>query len=127
MPGGNGLVSRGYLGTDAWSMDVARAGAFAPGDEIALRVMQPLRVRSGGYTLALPVSYDYADLGVGYETRLFSLAPTGREIDVEAAYGIGIFGGRARLTANAYYRRDPGHIAAAPDDLGLAVRLAFGL
>jgi len=126
MPGGNGLVSGGYLRTDTWSFDLARGDAFRRGDELALRVMQPLRVRSGGYALDVPVSYDYATLGVGYERRMFSLAPTGREINVEAAYRIGLFGDRATLTANAYYRRQPGHVAAMPGDYGLALRLAFG-
>src|SRR5690606_1514308 len=127
MPGSNGLVSGGDLRTDAWSFDVVRANAFRRGDELALRVTQPLRVRAGGYALELPVSYDYATLGVGYERRLFSLAPAGREIDVEAAYRIGLFGDRAALTANAYYRREPGHVAAMPADVGLALRVAFGL
>ena len=127
MPAGGALVSGGSLRTDAWSLDITRRSAFRTGDRLALRVMQPLRVRSGGYALNLPVSYDYADLGVGYERRLFSLAPTGREIDYEAAYGTGVLGNRAWLSANAYYRTDPGNIATMRDDVGVAIRLAFGM
>jgi hypothetical protein len=126
MPGGNGLVGGGHLSTDAWSLDLARTDALRSGDRIAFRIMQPLRVRAGGYRLDVPVSYDYATLGIGTETRLFSLAPDGRELDVEAAYGLAVLRGAGYLTGNAYYRRDPGNIDAMPDDLGMAVRLSFG-
>ncbi len=86
--------------------------------------MQPLRVRSGGLDLNMPVSYDYSDGSVGYERRFFNLSPTGREIDVEAAYGLGLW--RGHLSANAFLRREPGHIEALGDDLGGAIRLTLG-
>jgi hypothetical protein len=82
--------------------------------------MQPLRVASGGYSLQLPVSYDYATGAVGFDRRFFNLAPTGREIDIEAAYGIGLWGGQ--LSANAFLRREPGHIEALGNDVGGAIR-----
>lgn len=126
MPGANGLVADGRLSTDAWSVDFGRAHALVRGDRVALRVMQPLRVRAGGYLLNLPVSYDYETLTAGYALRMFSLAPTGREIDIELAYGLPVLEGAGYLTANTYYRREPGHIADAPADLGAAIRLSFG-
>ena len=125
MPASTGLVSGGRLSTDAWSIDLTRGNALTPGDVFALRIMQPLRVRSGGYALNAPVSYDYSDLGIGYERRMFGLAPTGREIDVEAAYGVGLFGGAGYLGLNAFMRREPGHIAAMPTDVGAAARLSL--
>jgi hypothetical protein len=91
---------------------------------LAVRLMQPLRVRSGGYDIRLPVSYDYASGSVGYEQRFFNLAPTGREIDLEAAYGVGLWGGH--LSTNAFIRREPGHIAGVGDDLGAAIRFTLG-
>jgi hypothetical protein len=124
MPGQSGLARSGRLTTDAWSFDIAKEGAFRGGDSFALRIMQPLRVRSGGIALNVPVSYDYATLTAGYESRLFSLAPTGREIDVEAVYGLPWLGGR--LTANAFARRQPGNIAALSPDLGGAMRFTLG-
>lgn len=123
MPGA-ALGERGRLATDAWSIDLARSNAFFPGDRFALRLMQPLRVRSGGFALNLPVSYDYADGSVGYEQRFFNLAPSGREIDLEAAYGIRILNGQ--LSANAFVRRQPGHIEAADADIGAALRFRIG-
>ena len=103
------LVSASFLGAQATAI---------------LRLMQPLRVRSGGFDFTMPVSYDYADGSVGYEQRFFNLAPTGREIDLEAAYGTRLWGGH--LAANAFVRREPGHIEAASDDYGAAIRYTLG-
>ena len=86
--------------------------------------MQPLRVRSGGLALNVPVSYDYSTLTAAYESQLFNLAPTGREVDVEAVYGLPLFGGQ--ITANAFVRRQPGNIAALSPDLGSAIRFSLG-
>jgi hypothetical protein len=121
---GGGLALNGRLGTDAWALDFGKRNAFRSGDRFALRVMQPLRVNNGGYALRLPVAYDYATGGVGYDRRFFNLAPTGREIDVEAAYGVGLWGGQ--LSANAFVRREPGHVEAMRDDLGGAIRYSLG-
>ena len=104
--------------------NIAKESAFRPGDSFALRVMQPLRVRSGGLALSVPVSYDYSTLAAGYESRFFNLAPTGRELDVEAVYGVTALGGR--LTANAFVRRQPGNIAALSPDVGAAMRFSLG-
>jgi subtilisin family serine protease len=126
LPGGNGFVQGGKMSSDSWSFDLWRRGAFSPGDVVSLRVAQPLRVRAGGYQLNLPVSYDYADLNVGYQLATYSLAPQGRELDVEAAYAMPLFNGAGSLSFNAFLRRDPGHIEVLRDDVGGAVRLSFG-
>lgn len=126
LPGGTGLVQGGRLVTDAFSADLFRRNAFAPGDRLAFRVMQPLRVASGGYDLNVPVSYNYGDGSVGFERRLFNLAPSGREIDFEAAYGLPILGGAGDIGANAFLRRQPGHIQAMRDDVGAALRFTLG-
>ena len=34
--------------------------------------------------------------------------------------------GNGWLSANAFYRRHPGHVAAMEDDRGAAIRLSFG-
>jgi hypothetical protein len=126
LPGGDGLVRGGSLVTDAFSVDLSRRDAFARGDRLAFRIMQPLRVLSGGYQLNLPVSYNYADGSVGYEQRLFNLAPNGREIDFEAAYALPVLGGAGDLSANAFLRRQPGHFQAMNDDIGAALRFTLG-
>lgn len=122
--GAGGIAQGGRLSTEAWSFDVSKSGALFGGDRIALRLMQPLRVRSGGFNLAVPVSYDYATLRAGYDNRFFNLAPTGREIDLEAAYGVRLLGGE--FSGNAFARRQPGNIAALRPDLGGAFRFTRG-
>jgi hypothetical protein len=52
--------------------------------------------------------------------QFVSLSPTGRERDIEAAYATPFAGGY--LSANAFWRSEPGHIETAPDDLGVALR-----
>jgi hypothetical protein len=125
MAGSGGLVDEGRLSSDAWAFDLSKSSAFSGGDKLAFRVMQPLRVRSGGFDLAVPVSYDYATGAVGYENRPFSLAPSGREIDYELAYSRRVFGGQ--LGANLFLRTDPGHVEAVNNDVGAAIRFTLGL
>ena len=119
-----GLVAGGALRSSAFSVDVARANLFQPGDHAALRFAQPLRVARGGIDLDLPVTYDYATATAGFARRTYNLAPTGRELVVEASYALSLFGGD--LVANTWWRRDPGHIAAMPDDKGAALRFTMG-
>lgn len=126
LPQNGGLVRGGTLGSDAWSLDLWRAAAFRSGDVLSLRVSQPLRVREGGYLLNLPTSYNYDDGRVGYTLSPFNLAPRGREIDLEAAYRVPLWGEAGSLSAHGFLRRQPGHYEAAGDDLGVAVRLALG-
>jgi 16S rRNA G966 N2-methylase RsmD len=74
----------------------------------------------------VPVSYSYDTLTAAYESRFFNLAPTGREIDIEAAYGFDLFAGAGHLGANAFARRHPGNLAAMDADLGAAIRFTLG-
>lgn len=122
-PGRGGLVSGGTLWSTAFSFDIAKAGLFGA-DRAALRFAQPLRVARGGIDLRLPVAYDYTSGAAVFGRRGYNLAPAGRELVVEASYMVAILGGD--LIVNSWWRRDPGHIAAMPDDRGAAVRFALG-
>jgi hypothetical protein len=124
IPGGGALVQGGRLSSNAFALDLTKAGAFALGDRIGLRIMQPLRVRTGGFDINLPVSYDYASGEVGYEQRLFNLAPTGRELDYELSYATPLLGGN--MAANAFVRTDPGHTEWMKNDIGAAIRFTLG-
>lgn len=116
-----GQVAQGSRFTsNGWSVDLSRAGLFAAGDSFGLRLSQPLRVTGGGIGLTLPVAYDYATLTPTYGTRTLSLAPSGRELDAELAWRAPLWGGSAG--ASLFYRTDPGHYAAMPDDKGVALR-----
>lgn len=120
-----GLATEGRLWSEAFAFDLSKGDALSAGDMLALRVSQPLRVRSGGYDLKVPISYDYATGSVGYERRLLSLAPTGREIDYEVAYGVRFLNGHLGL--NAFLRSEPGHIETMKSDIGAAVKVSFGM
>jgi hypothetical protein len=54
-----------------------------------------------------------------------SLSPSGRELDAEMSYGSALLGGNAWFGGNLFYRRQPGHIAVADDDIGGAVRFTL--
>ena len=121
---GFGSEGAGRLSTDAFAFDLAKAGLLTAGDRLGFRVSQPLRVRSGGLGVMLPVSYDYATLGTEYALTRINLAPEGREVDLEASYRLPAAGGW--LGANAFMRRQPGHIRAAEDDIGAAIQFTLG-
>lgn len=123
-PDSRGLIAGGTLRSTAFSFDVARANLVQAGDRAALRFAQPLRVARGGIDLILPVAHDYATGRTDFGRRTYNLAPTGRELVVEASYALSLFGGD--LVANTWWRRDPGHIAAMPDDRGAALRFTLG-
>jgi hypothetical protein len=106
--------------SNAFSFDIGKADVFGVGDAFSLRFAQPLRVASGGVALRLPVSYDYTTGAVAHADQLLNLAPNGRELDLEAGYSRMVLGGR--MDANLFWRRDPGHFAAAPNDAGAALR-----
>ncbi|MDR7058084.1 MULTISPECIES: S8 family peptidase [unclassified Sphingopyxis] len=123
-PDSQGLIAGGVLWSTAFSFDIAKANLMRPGDRVALRFAQPLRVARGGIDLMLPVAHDYATGRTDFGRRSYNLAPTGRELVVEASYALSLFGGE--LIANSWWRRDPGHIAAMPDDRGAALRFTMG-
>ena len=122
--GGDALVRSGRLSSNAFAFDLTKAGALTQSDKIGLRIMQPLRVRSGGFDINLPVSYDYASGQVGYQQRFFNLAPTGRELNYELSYGVPLLGGN--MAANAFVRTEPGHIESMKNDIGGALRFTLG-
>ena len=117
-----GVAGGGTVRTNAFSADVAKYGVLGKTDSLALRIAQPLRVASGGLNLNLPTGWSYVGTvgATDYARQFFNLAPTGRELDVEAAYGWSLW--RGAVQTNVFYRRDPGNFAALPDDYGMALR-----
>lgn len=116
-----GLSGNGLIRTSAFAGDIGKTGIFGRFDSFGLRLAQPLRVASGGIDLRLPTSYDYDTLSVSeWTTQRLNLAPTGREIDLEARYGLPLWGGG--LQTNLFWRKDPGNYADMSDDVGGALR-----
>lgn len=108
--GANAVRANSTLVSRALTAGVERQGVFMNGDSVAVRYAEPLRVTGGALALDLT--------GTGYQA--FSLAPQGRERDWEAVYSRPV--GNGWLSANAYFRQQPGHYATAPNDVGAAVR-----
>ena len=110
----------GSLASSAFALDLSRDLAR---ERYGLRLAQPLRVASSRYRLNLPTGYSYATSTASYSAVDLDLAPSGRELDIEANYGRALWGGW--IDANLYLRRQPGHIADAPTDKGAALRASF--
>ncbi|MET0251495.1 MAG: S8 family peptidase [Novosphingobium sp.] len=117
---GGRLVGGTRLLSQAFAVDLEKTGFFAVDDRLAGRLAQPLRVERGGLMLQLPVAYDYATLQTTFGERFLPLTPHGREWIGELAWRGAIWGGNAG--ASLYYRSDPGHFAAIPDDQGVALQ-----
>ena len=116
-----GLSGRGMIRTNAFAADIGKDRLFGLHDGFGLRLAQPLRVARGGIDLSLPTGYDYAALAVSQWTvQRMNLAPTGREIDVEARYALPLWTGM--LQTNLFLRRQPGNFVALGQDLGAAAR-----
>jgi len=89
-----------------------------------MRVAQPLRVQSGGLNFDLPVAYSYDTLTATNGISTVNLSPSGREIDGEFAWRGLLWGGGA--SASLFYRHNPGNIAQAADDKGVALSWKTG-
>ncbi|RZT56636.1 subtilase family protein [Sphingomonas sp. BK036] len=119
-----GLDGDGLVRTTAFAADIGKDGVFGH-DSLGLRIAQPLRVARGGVDLRLPTYFDYTSGAVtDWTTQRLNLAPQGRELDVELRYGLPAFGGG--LDTNLFWRRDPGNVAALPNDYGMAMRYSLG-
>ena len=116
-----GLQGRGMIRTNAFAADFGKDRVFGLRDTFGLRIVQPLRVARGGIDLTLPTAYDYDTLAVSaWTTQRMNLAPTGREIDMEARYALPLWTGV--LQTNLFLRRQPGNFVALGEDLGAAAR-----
>ncbi|HVM38493.1 MAG TPA: S8 family peptidase, partial [Sphingomicrobium sp.] len=116
----------GKFQTAGYGFDLAKIGVLGGSDRIGLRLSQPLRIERGGVAMMLPTAYDYGTLTATNSLTSLSLTPSGREIDAELSYGTGLFGGAGWLGGNLFLRRQPGHIAAADNDVGAAIRFTLG-
>lgn len=114
-----GVIGGGTIRTSGYAVDLAHGGGFG------LRISQPLRVESGDLGVLLASDYDYASGVIAHSLQRINLTPEGREIAAEARYGISLAGGW--MDANLFWRRDPGHFAELPDDMGAALRFTLGL
>jgi hypothetical protein len=125
IPQSTGIITgTSRIHSNAWSFDIGKAGAFRSNDALALRISQPVRVSGGGLDLNLPVSYDYATETAQFGIQRLTLTPEGRELMAELSWrGPFAFG---TAGASVFYRREPGHYAAIPDDAGAIITWTAG-
>lgn len=121
-PLGGALIGEGsQVATQGWSFDLLRSDTLQRGDSLGLRVSQPLRVTGGALHLDLPVAYDYAAESAILGRQSLSLAPSGRELITEIGWrGSSPLG---LISTSVFYRREPGHFADGPDDMGAVISL----
>ena len=119
-PGSGALLTGGMLKTSSFAVDLSKSSVFSAFDQIAFRFAQPLRVSSGGLYLFLPVGYSYDTLQTEFGQRTLNLAPQGRELVGELAYGAPLWGGT--LNTNLFWRQEPRHFENVSDDFGGAIR-----
>ncbi len=89
--------------------------------DVVLGISQPLRVENGSAHVSVPTSYDYASFQVVSTPSTISLAPTGREMDMELGYAKAILGYGA-LQVNVFDRVNPGNNAFVRTDKGILLR-----
>ena len=114
-------TSIGALESNAYAVDIVRQG---PRDRLGLRMAQPLRVTSSGLVAILPTYYDYATGTARLAPTAIDLAPRGRERIYELSYGRATPMGW--VDTNLFLRRQPGHYAQAPQDMGFSLRTTMG-
>ncbi|MBX3565258.1 MAG: S8 family serine peptidase [Sphingomonas sp.] len=119
-----GVEGSGLIRTNGFAVDLGKAGLLFAEDRFGIRIAQPLRIASGGIDLRLPGGWDYYSESVdSWNISRINLAPAGREMDFELAYGWPFLGGD--VSGNLFLRRQPGNFATLPVDRGAAVRLNF--
>ena len=109
------------LRTSAFSLQ-ARAVPSDIAGAIMLSLMQPLRVEGGAFAFMAPTATKYGRQSLGYQQRVFSPTPSGREL----RFGLGYSywrGDEVSAFGEALYVLQPGHIADADPD----VVLRFGV
>lgn len=107
--------------TDSFSLGVTADRLVRADDRAGLLVNQPLRVSGGSASLAMPVGRT-VEGGLLTQRTALSLAPSGREIDLEAFYSF-LLADESSLTTSVMLRQEPGHLAEAEDEGLMLMRL----
>lgn len=117
---GGFVADIGGIRTSSFALGLIDRGVFTENDFLGFAISQPLRVESGTVDLTLPTSRDYEADRLVFSDLGLSLAPTGREIDLELSYG-GQTGG-LRFETSIMVTRHQGHIRDTPIAANLILR-----
>ena len=105
---------------EAFGVGLVKNGVLGRLDRIGLLVGQPLRVSSGEATVTTPVDY-LIDKTVVQDSERVSMAPSGREIDLQLAYDTPLVGSAA-VSGWVMMQLEPGHVANADPAYGAGIR-----
>ena len=108
---------------NAMAMTLVRPDLWAAGDQLGVSLSQPLRVHDTSADVTLPTAY-LADGTIGFETQRLSLAPGGRQIDLQLAYSRPF--GPAQLGSFLRATREPAHNDEADAVYAAGMRLSLG-
>ncbi|WP_150007416.1 S8 family peptidase, partial [Iodidimonas nitroreducens] len=108
--------------TDSFAFGLRHAGLFHKGDRAGFAVIQPLRVRGGTASLRVPVARDFDQDIFLFEDRSLSLAPTGREIDLEFSYGLSL-DHQTRIETSLVQQFEAGHVDQGASITSVLLRL----
>ena len=97
----SGVLRSGDLWASSFSAGLERGGWLYSGDGLVFRISQPLRVESWEM-----------DLMEGGEVRRLLVSPSGRQLDLDAAYRLPLSGG-GWLLLSAGVRRGSGHVGSS--------------
>ena len=107
---------------EAFGVGLVKNGVLGRNDRIGLLAGQPLRVSSGEATVTAPVDY-LVDKTVVQDSERVSMAPSGREIDLQLAYDTPL-GRAASVSGWVMMQLEPGHIANAGPAYGVGLSLS---
>lgn len=116
------LAPDGGIWTSSWRVSLTGESLWRAGDTFGFLVAQPLRVERAMAHITLPAAYSYGAGVTEHRSARVNLAPTAREIDLEAVYALPLNEG-ANMAVHGFHRFDAGHGAAGRDDSGFILRL----
>jgi subtilisin family serine protease len=101
--------------SESFSLGMMGHGIVREGDTLGLLGNQPLRVVGGDARMSLATGRGRS--GVLYkQDYAVNLAPTGRELNLEAFYQFAVADVGTQLMSSLMWRTEPGHIENAPDE-----------
>lgn len=101
--------------TESFSLGMVGKDVLRKGDGFGILGNQPMRVVDGQASLSLATGRSQSGLlySQNYDVNL---APSGRELNMEAFYHFNLPDTQTKLMSAMMYRSEPGHIENAPDE-----------
>ncbi len=134
-PGANAMLAgAGDLTTTAFAASIEGPAGFdalerwLPGTQASwsFAISQPLRVEDGELSFRAADADEWGRRNLTTFDRPIDARPSGREIRFALGWRLEL-DGRFEARAEAIYRLEPGHVAAADPDAGVAVRFGWRL